>query len=340
MSQSDITSNLSEDHEELDLTMTPCSACNQTSTTNEPMVGCDACNRWFHYRCVGATEAVKREKRWFCPEPVCQEAAKKQKKSGGKKNPARTTEKSNQVQITQEQKIKAMEEEYAKQMEEIENERLLREKEMELQRVLKEKRMQIEKDLREKELVQEKLLLDRALKAKTDNFEKMKTMRLSYQQCMDGLDQEMLNMKKDGESVEVPQPGPSAMKQIPARKLEPADDKLFRQKMVSTRMPEKMRRVSDHSSDDDDQEEDYSSDGECDGDNGEFVASGTSGNHTVTYGLGQPHVGPTRNQLAARSGVSKKLPVFTGKPEDCPLFYGTYVASNEACGFNDVENLV
>ncbi|XP_065087716.1 uncharacterized protein LOC135709338 [Ochlerotatus camptorhynchus] len=58
------------------------------------------------------------------------------------------------------------------------------------------------------------------------------------------------------------------------------------------------------------------------------------------HGLGQARSGPTRIQLAARSGVSKRLPTFSGKPEELPLFYGMYQASNEACGYSDIENLV
>ncbi|XP_055543567.1 uncharacterized protein LOC129729109 [Wyeomyia smithii] len=49
---------------------------------------------------------------------------------------------------------------------------------------------------------------------------------------------------------------------------------------------------------------------------------------------------PSKAQLAARNGISKKLPVFSGKPEEWSLFIGCYKASNEACGFTDVENLV
>ncbi|KAL1399454.1 hypothetical protein pipiens_008199, partial [Culex pipiens pipiens] len=49
---------------------------------------------------------------------------------------------------------------------------------------------------------------------------------------------------------------------------------------------------------------------------------------------------PTKAQMAARNGITRRLPNFDGKHEDCPLFYGTYCASNEACGYTDVENLV
>ncbi|XP_055615425.1 uncharacterized protein LOC129761711 [Toxorhynchites rutilus septentrionalis] len=57
-------------------------------------------------------------------------------------------------------------------------------------------------------------------------------------------------------------------------------------------------------------------------------------------GQGAHHAGPSRAQLSARNGLTRKLPVFSGKPEEWPLFFGAYQASNEACGYSDVENLV
>ncbi|XP_062703577.1 uncharacterized protein LOC134286030 [Aedes albopictus] len=50
--------------------------------------------------------------------------------------------------------------------------------------------------------------------------------------------------------------------------------------------------------------------------------------------------GPSRSQLAARQVLSKKLPIFSGKVEEWPLFYSSFVNSTEACGFTEVENLV
>lgn len=41
-------------------------------------------------------------------------------------------------------------------------------------------------------------------------------------------------------------------------------------------------------------------------------------------GLGQAFRAPTKMQLAARNGMSQKLPIFSGKPEEWPLFYGAF----------------
>ncbi|XP_055623726.1 uncharacterized protein LOC129767128 [Toxorhynchites rutilus septentrionalis] len=49
--------------------------------------------------------------------------------------------------------------------------------------------------------------------------------------------------------------------------------------------------------------------------------------------------GPTAEQLAARQVIPRELPVFSGNPQDWPLFFSSFRNSTEACGYNDAENL-
>ncbi|XP_055623309.1 uncharacterized protein LOC129766735 [Toxorhynchites rutilus septentrionalis] len=48
---------------------------------------------------------------------------------------------------------------------------------------------------------------------------------------------------------------------------------------------------------------------------------------------------PTSRQMAARHVMSKELPVFSGNPEEWPMFFSAFNTSTEACGYSDVENL-
>ncbi|XP_075150403.1 uncharacterized protein LOC142224509 [Haematobia irritans] len=48
----------------------------------------------------------------------------------------------------------------------------------------------------------------------------------------------------------------------------------------------------------------------------------------------------THQQINARQTVPKDLPIFTGKPEEWPLFSSTYNWSTKVCGLTDAENLV
>lgn len=57
-------------------------------------------------------------------------------------------------------------------------------------------------------------------------------------------------------------------------------------------------------------------------------------------GLGLQQTRPTKAQLAAKDGLTYKLPKFSGKPAQWPLFYAAYKASNDACGYMNHENLL
>ena len=46
------------------------------------------------------------------------------------------------------------------------------------------------------------------------------------------------------------------------------------------------------------------------------------------------------SQIASRHVISKDLPVFTGRPEEWPLFITNFMQSTERCGFSDQENLI
>lgn len=37
--------------------------------------------------------------------------------------------------------------------------------------------------------------------------------------------------------------------------------------------------------------------------------------------------------------INKELPIFSGHPEDWPLFISSYVNSTQLCGFSDADNL-
>lgn len=56
--------------------------------------------------------------------------------------------------------------------------------------------------------------------------------------------------------------------------------------------------------------------------------------------IGNPELPTTYMQIAARQVTGKDLPVFSGSPEDWPMFIRIYEETTAACGFSDVENLV
>ncbi|XP_065085173.1 uncharacterized protein LOC135707298 [Ochlerotatus camptorhynchus] len=46
-----------------------------------------------------------------------------------------------------------------------------------------------------------------------------------------------------------------------------------------------------------------------------------------------------KSQIAARHAVSKELPIFSGEPDEWPLFFATYENTTNLCGFSAEENM-
>lgn len=47
----------------------------------------------------------------------------------------------------------------------------------------------------------------------------------------------------------------------------------------------------------------------------------------------------TRAQMSARQFLSRKLPVFSGRPDEWPIFISSFNTTTKACGFSNLENL-
>ncbi|XP_062538391.1 uncharacterized protein LOC134206679 [Armigeres subalbatus] len=50
--------------------------------------------------------------------------------------------------------------------------------------------------------------------------------------------------------------------------------------------------------------------------------------------------GPSATQIAARQVMPRDLPLFSGNPEDWPVFISSFNNSSQACGYTDAENLI
>lgn len=59
-----------------------CSACAKIAKTI-PMIGCDSCDSWFHWSCVGIVSAPKEEEIWICANCRRVKPLKKKSKEKG-----------------------------------------------------------------------------------------------------------------------------------------------------------------------------------------------------------------------------------------------------------------
>ncbi|XP_058817637.1 uncharacterized protein LOC131680937 [Topomyia yanbarensis] len=178
---------------------------------------------------------------------------------------------------------------------------LLKEQESNMERALEKKRMLFEEKMRQKELQERSILYAEALRKKQEHIMRMKSNQSSFEKAMAALDEELKKVKLEKDAGESDTALESDEEDQPCSVIS---------EIQSAKSVERTRKRSEQAND------------------------------GSQYGLGQHRTGPTKAQLAARNGITKKLPCFSGKPEEWPLFFGTYQASNEACGYTDVESLV
>jgi hypothetical protein len=143
--------------ENINLTLTPCTACGKTSESNEQMVGCDYCDGWFHCRCVNVTEADLSETNRFCSADECLQkrvATRKSSKSfkrisGNVFDSGISCVKSDrQIGANLSRIMQTFQEEQKSKEEEFQSERLMREKRIEIELMLEKKRMAMDKQMR------------------------------------------------------------------------------------------------------------------------------------------------------------------------------------------------
>ncbi|XP_055612702.1 uncharacterized protein LOC129759321 [Uranotaenia lowii] len=328
-----------------DFTITACEKCGETSTQDEGMVGCNGYAGWFHYRCVGVTDEVKKQKKWFCPSEACQQLFHKfqRKQEAGRKGALKKTEGSDKSSTTSEQRMSLWSENkdetirmqdtnqsVREETHETEKLQALEKQDMEIEAMTRQ--YELEAELRERKLKLEEQMLKKALNDKRMYLEKAKKMRESYQSQMDVMDKELAELSI-GSKTGMAKGGCS-------KTSTPVGKSKLHISKNSSKLPKRGSCDKDTSSDLESSTTDSIMDSSfSDSTDSASVSSLYSSKDASRY-LGTNRDGPTKTQLTARNGLTRKLPSFSGKPEEWPLFMSSYTSSTEACGYNNIENLI
>ncbi|XP_058827968.1 uncharacterized protein LOC131687894 [Topomyia yanbarensis] len=312
-----------ESASQMDLTSTPCGICGP-STCDEQMIDCDGCLKWFHTRCLGVKEDSIPDK-WYCQSKACRKQAQEyqQKRKDAKR---RESDKSSVGTLagtsSVEQRLKALEEKQKRQTEEMEAEMMLQQKERMMQRAFERKKMEMEMRRREEDEEEEKAWQVEMLQRKKAQIERMKANRQAFENKMAELDDEL--------------------KALAVMKGASKTDDYSSQAHCSSRVGKMCEDESDSDNYSDHQSQ-YSRRLSDKKENNTPPTSPRMKEKVVEesqYGLRQAQTRPTKAQMAARKGLTTKLPKFSGKPKQWPLFYASYKVSNETCGYMNHENLV
>ncbi|XP_055634214.1 uncharacterized protein LOC129774494 [Toxorhynchites rutilus septentrionalis] len=288
-----------------------CAACERPDHAEKDMVFCDQCQNWYHFGCAGVTNAVKDDSSWICGKCM--------------KNAAGSS-----VTSELEQGLKRLEEEKRVQQLAMEKERVLHKRRLELQQEMFLMRQKLEQEKREMELAFEKEQLEKEIAEEESFQKKSEQMRKEMHGKLNKLRQQRSKdfdsgVKEKTEEAEVPLVTSPSLEEIP-----PVDAESVKgdtQEKIESKKNDAVSNDVREANEDDSESSESNEDHE-----------------SVTVQAGQNKQqrcrrGPTKAQLSARQFLSKKLPVFSGKLEDWPMFICSYETSSEACGFSNVENL-
>ncbi len=56
-----------------------CPSCKRQDD-GSPMIGCDLCDDWYHFICVGITDTPEEDTEWYCPRCRIKKKNKKDKR--------------------------------------------------------------------------------------------------------------------------------------------------------------------------------------------------------------------------------------------------------------------
>ncbi|XP_055615268.1 uncharacterized protein LOC129761557 [Toxorhynchites rutilus septentrionalis] len=301
-----------------------CARCSRPDHAESKMVFCDQCESWYHYGCVGVSSPVKDDDDWMCPD--CRKSGDEIRSEGASvgQNASVGTEVTDPDQEDQEMAV-------AMKAIELERERMKKRQTQKLKYA--QMQLELEKEKLEMQWYTEKKILEMKIKAQAEFNHKRDAERKKLQQEYDQLIREgsreekkvqrEKNVKKnvavekkeelisteefyDGNvsnSTPVMQAGPSGVKGVQASIVKQSD-------------------ANAHSEDSSGSE--YESEGEKEIRN--------KSENVIRSG-------PSKAQLSARQFLSRKLPPFSGRPEEWPLFFSSYQTSTDACGFSNLENL-
>ncbi|XP_062712088.1 uncharacterized protein LOC134289722 [Aedes albopictus] len=352
-----------------------CGACRNPDSADAGMVACDDCCVWFHYSCAGVSPEVAKRP-WKCKTclaplgttPLNTGASKKNPKtaSAGKrgedgksvrsnvgakagKNGARNAPPPNgadfnpkdpakDVGIAKSVRTTSSNARLQAQLtlQRLEEEALLEKRKMdEERRQLEEERALMEKEraIRSREIAAQEKYIQAKFELETRLAEEDGSARLSVAagpaKVHDWL---KANQMQLGAGLKVPEdekePKPVESLKVPLQNYDLRSESSPKLSVINDFVPEQRNLVGRA-----ERGEEPEDDGQC------FRQESPSFAGSVARSVPR-EVGPTAEQLSARQIWPKKLPSFSGDPEDWPLFYSSYETGNTACGFSNIENLI
>ncbi|XP_055645114.1 uncharacterized protein LOC129780714 [Toxorhynchites rutilus septentrionalis] len=349
-----------------------CGSCARPDHDESQMVYCESCERWFHFTCQQVTSDVKDDATWVCidcsasggnpnpPEhtdPVDAELAEEEKALTRERELFQKQMKKRmelaKMKLRLEKEKREMEWEFEKQEmkrriaaeEEFNRKRQIERDWMQrkLDSVINE-RSEIEGRLKKKEYkamsktVDERLRLTEATSSEFSIGKPSSSTPLEDRTAQNIRKSEQTNQKHQENDRETPRRNPSVKTKKDLSK-ETQKKKVVVQ--VGGGANDSKSKHAEHDSDNGLSTEERQTEtcaeviSEISDSEEEEICS----NKSLNIEMERLEITPTKAQLSARQFLSKRLPTFSGKPEEWVMFITTYQTTTKACGFSNLENL-
>ncbi|XP_055615183.1 uncharacterized protein LOC129761486 [Toxorhynchites rutilus septentrionalis] len=345
-----------------DVTQYNCPLCTRPDHDEKEMVYCEDCQRWFHFSCAGVEASVKDDENWRCSacrgeDPAggdsedddvvsVEESIEDQAKARKSKNSAKSTSEDDKEIAEAMEAIKKGKKRLKRKMDQklaLAKAKLeLANEEMEMQwaldkqilemKIVSEKKFQKKKEMDKKQLQKELEELSESRKRTEMEVEKIEKKKK----------RDCLKEKESGEklpvtSTPIVDPKPSTSRDGLKKKI----TKIEPISVVKQPAMEKKKKCdSENANSKMSSQDEQSSDSSEDSSRGSSEEDQKNKDRKKSkQKMKQDEVNPTKAQISARQFLSRKLPTFTGRHEEWPIFLSSFNTTTKACGFSNLENL-
>ncbi|XP_055623638.1 uncharacterized protein LOC129767049 [Toxorhynchites rutilus septentrionalis] len=345
-----------------DVTQYNCPLCTRPDHDEKEMVYCEDCQRWFHFSCAGVEASVKDDENWRCSacrgeDPAggdsedddvvsIEESIEDQAKARKSKNSAKSTSEDDKEIAEAMEAIKKGKKRLKRKMDQklaLAKAKLeLANEEMEMQwaldkqilemKIVSEKKFQKKKEMDKKQLQKELEELSESRKRTEMEVEKLEKKKK----------RDCLKEKESGEklpvtSTPIVDPKPSTSRDGLKKKITKIEPILV---VKQPAMEEKKKCDSENANSKMSSQDEQSSDSSEDSSRGSSEEDQKNKDRKKSkQKMKQDEVNPTKAQISARQFLSRKLPTFTGRHEEWPIFLSSFNTTTKACGFSNLENL-
>ncbi|XP_065074719.1 uncharacterized protein LOC135698602 [Ochlerotatus camptorhynchus] len=345
-----------------------CAICTRPDHEDDHMVYCEGCTKWFHFSCAGVGSAVEYDENWRCSSCCEKEPDDSDSEDDVDDDDVIPVDDSVDGQSkAKEAKVSAKsnpddEKEIAKAMEAVKKQKERLKRKMEQKLALAKAQMELENEEMEMQWALEKQILQMKI-ASEKKFQKKKEMekkqlQKELEELSEGRKQaekevEKLEKKKKRESSKGTKSSGGKLRVSstpivdpkPSTSTEGMKKKTTKVKSVPVVKKPAKEEEEDESDSDDDGSKVSSQDEQSD-DSNEDSSRTCSEDEEEDKDLKkskrknkQDEENPTKAQISARQFLSRKLPTFTGRPDEWPIFISSYNTTTKACGFSNLENL-